>query len=974
MIKSTNRGKSWKSIASNLPEKHLVWRIVQDHVNKDLLFIGQSYDIELKYNNPKKGEVWIRNVAQPIYNKQNKVVGKRGVLQDITASKIAQQELEISNQKIKTTLDLLEKSEYSKNDASKMAKIGYLEEEINTDKRVWSESLYHIFGFDIKSGPPTTEEIASLFSEEFQIKIVESIANLDVNGVPFDIELQMTNIRKEKIWIRAMLHPIYNQNKELTGRRGVIQDITDQKIKQQELDQKNEELYKVNNALNEAQKLSRIGNWEWNMQTDEAIWSDEMYNIYGVTRDSFYPSHKNVSKTVYPDDRHKFKTAINSLLVNKIFVPFEFRMIHPSGELRHLYIMALEKKFDYNVFGVTKDITDRKKIELKNKIITDRYIELFDNATVSIWNEDLTLVFKEINKLRKLAIPNIKVYLEENPELMFFLLKKVKINKVNKATLKLFDAKNSEQFLDNIELTFGKDADKVFAGLIEAIWNNNKTYVSEVNYKTIKGVEFAAIVSIPIPQTTTEQKTVPVSIQSIQSIKVAEAAKIDSIKKLNEAQKIAKIGSWLYIPLTQEVIWSEETYRIFGYDPKKEPPNFKVLLKSINIKDQELVFNSFNSEASFDIEHRNYMPNGDEKWIRTICEPTFDEKGVLISFRGSNQDITERKLISRKIEKAEEMYRLLADNSNDLICLHEPDSTFKYISPSIKDILGYDASEKIGKLGFSLIYKEDVQIFRESIEQRIFNKIPNTTFYCRAQHKNGDILWLEFSASAVFSNNKPDYILTSSRDITEWMLAKQEIQEYQASLQKLTAEGEIFYFQKRIGLKNEYFNIWKFATMLKDSPNIGSGSITLRNDPRVTPVGKYLRITKLNELPQIINVLKGDMSIVGPRPLVDRTFQAYSKKIQETIYNSKPGITGIGSIIFRDEEDLLTKAKEEGNDPWEFYKNYIYPYKGEVESWYQKNQSFGVDFMILFLTAWAIVFPKSDLHFKIFKDIPKRNF
>ena len=121
---------------------------------------------------------------------------------------------------------------------------------------------------------------------------------------------------------------------------------------------------------------------------------------------------------------------------------------------------------------------------------------------------------------------------------------------------------------------------------------------------------------------------------------------------------------------------------------------------------------------------------------------------------------------------------------------------------------------------------------------------------------------------------------------------------------KLTGEGYIFYKQKRIGRNNKYFEILKFATMLKDSPNMGSGSITLRNDPRVTPMGGFLRKTKINELPQIFNILLGDISLVGPRPLVDKTFNAYTEGVRSVIYKVKPGLTGIGSIVFRDEEDL----------------------------------------------------------------------
>lgn len=191
---------------------------------------------------------------------------------------------------------------------------------------------------------------------------------------------------------------------------------------------------------------------------------------------------------------------------------------------------------------------------------------------------------------------------------------------------------------------------------------------------------------------------------------------------------------------------------------------------------------------------------------------------------------------------------------------------------------------------------------------------------------------------------------------------------------KLTGEGYIFYIQERVGFKNKLFGILKFATMLKDSPNMKGGIITLKKDPRITPMGGFLRKTKINELPQLFNILKGDMSFVGPRPVMQKSFNQYPKEVQEVIYNVTPGITGMGSIIFRDEDELIAKAKDEGKDPWDFYRNTIYPYKGQVEVWYQSRQSFFLDFMILFLTAWVIVFPDSNLHFKIFKDIPKRNF
>jgi lipopolysaccharide/colanic/teichoic acid biosynthesis glycosyltransferase len=189
----------------------------------------------------------------------------------------------------------------------------------------------------------------------------------------------------------------------------------------------------------------------------------------------------------------------------------------------------------------------------------------------------------------------------------------------------------------------------------------------------------------------------------------------------------------------------------------------------------------------------------------------------------------------------------------------------------------------------------------------------------------------------------------------------------------LTGEHKVFYSQTRVGYKNQNFKIIKFATMLSNSANMGSGSLTLKNDPRVLPFGSFLRKSKINELPQILNILIGDLSIVGPRPQMQVDFEKYSDEVQRKIYNVRPGLTGIGSIIFRDEESLISVASEKEN-PHDFYKRVIAPYKGELEMWYQAKRSLILDFQLIFITAWAIVVPETKLYEKWFHDLPKRNF
>ena len=185
----------------------------------------------------------------------------------------------------------------------------------------------------------------------------------------------------------------------------------------------------------------------------------------------------------------------------------------------------------------------------------------------------------------------------------------------------------------------------------------------------------------------------------------------------------------------------------------------------------------------------------------------------------------------------------------------------------------------------------------------------------------------------------------------------------------LTGEHEVFYLQTRIGLKNTKFKIWKFTTMVKNSANMGTGSLTIRNDPRVLPIGKFLRKTKINEFPQFINVLIGNMSMVGARPQMDVDFLKFPEHVQKRIYDTPPGITGVGSIIFRDEERWISEA--EGNKH-EFYRNHIAPYKGEVEMWYQQNVSLFTDLMLIALTVWVILVPDSEVIYKVFKSLPAR--
>ena len=187
-----------------------------------------------------------------------------------------------------------------------------------------------------------------------------------------------------------------------------------------------------------------------------------------------------------------------------------------------------------------------------------------------------------------------------------------------------------------------------------------------------------------------------------------------------------------------------------------------------------------------------------------------------------------------------------------------------------------------------------------------------------------------------------------------------------ALILRLTGEGEVFFSQKRVGKSGKLFNLLKFATMLKDSPKIGAGTVTLKDDPRVLPLGKFLRKTKINELPQLLNIIIGDMSIVGPRPQTPRCFDVFPLEYQNIIKKVRPGLSGLGPVVFRDEENILS----ENEASIDFYDTVIAPYKREVESFYVHSQNIVTYFKIILATLWVVLFPKSKIIWRLFPKLP----
>ena len=168
---------------------------------------------------------------------------------------------------------------------------------------------------------------------------------------------------------------------------------------------------------------------------------------------------------------------------------------------------------------------------------------------------------------------------------------------------------------------------------------------------------------------------------------------------------------------------------------------------------------------------------------------------------------------------------------------------------------------------------------------------------------------------------------------------------------KLTTKGPLFYLQKRVGLYGKPFSIYKFRTMVVDADKYGEITVGER-DPRITKVGRFLRMTRIDEFPQMLNVLKGDMTIIGTRPEVPRYVAEYTDEMMATLL-LQPGASGAASIAYRHENEMLKDCE----DPEQFYIDTILPDKMAINLAYLRKFSIWQDLWLMLRTV-ACVFTK----------------
>ena len=775
----------------------------QDKIHKisqNIELMGGSCDVELKMINFKNKEVWERTVAQAIYNEHNEIIGRRGVMQDITEAKKAQLQLELSKQEVENSLELLKRSEYSKNEVSKIAKIGYQEYDIVTSTYIWSDYIYYILEFDSQNGVPPLHKILPKFDEESQKKIAQAALDIDTNGIPCDIQVKFINLKKEEVWLRYVAQPVYNEESSVVGRKGVLYNITDAKLTQLELEFSKEEiqtsldlLENNRHSLNEASKVAKIGYLEYDIATSIFKCSDYVYEMLGVDAYKELPNREEVFFLFDKESQKIIKKTDKDIDLRGLSCDVELKCITKNKEEVWMRCVAQPVYNEQNKIigrrGVLQNITDSKKAQFELELSKEKIQTSLDLLEIKSQSMAETSKIAKIGYHEYDIATDTFIWSEYLYRIFGFDLDKELLSR--KEVLNFFDKESKEKL---IQATLNLDLNGTPYDLQLKLTNkkNEEVWVRNVA-QPVYSSKNKLIGRRGITQDITESKKAQLALEfSRQEILTSLELVEENEYSLKEAGRMAKVGYWGYSKITDTITWSNAVHEIYGTNSEIALPKLDVILDFFNDESKNKLIKATENLAingtPFDIELSLTNLKNEKRWIRNIGEPVYNDKNEIIARRGISQDITEQKLIRSKIEEAEEMYRLLTDNSNDLICLHEINSQFKYISPSIKNLLGYEQSELLGKKVFDIVHEDDMQSLKNVMKERMFGKVFIDAFVCRILHKKGHYIWLEFLSSPVYEGEEISYYVSSSRDITQWILAKQEIQEYQTSLQKLTTE------------------------------------------------------------------------------------------------------------------------------------------------------------------------------------------
>ena len=558
------------------------------------------------------------------------------------------------------TQDLRRREAYL-TDAQRLSHTGSWAWNLRTGTQFWSDEIYRIYGYKPQEVAPTWEQFLKRVHPEDRPQIeqrakMEATEREWVNSHgDFRIVLPDGTLK----YLHSVAHPIRDGSGETAEIIGTVMDVTEQELLTQEL--RRREAY-----LAEAQKLSHTGSFGWKPDSDEIVWSDETYLIFEYDR-SVKLTLDSIVQRVHPEDRAGFKEVTNRAFVGATDFEHSYRLLMPDERVKHVHAIAhvLQDAAGNREFvGAVTDITERRRAEEDLRASERKYRHLVDTTPAFIHTAlpDGSLDFLSRGWLEYAGLPQT-------------------------------------DFLDwRWTAAIHPEDVEGFVDKWRAALASGEPFEAESRVRRADG-EYRWFLQRNVPLRDETGKIVKwygTGID-IEERKQAEESLRSSEAYLAEAQRLSHTGSWAWSPDTDVRHWSEECYRVLGFDPRDGLPRTEELIQRIHPDDQpafrESTKRAKHEKSDEEVDYRIVHPGGSVRDIHSTGHPVFSPSGELIEFTGTVIDVTERKRAEEELRRSEMELRQVLDLTPQLVAVFGPNRERLYANRILLDYLGLTLEE-----------------------------------------------------------------------------------------------------------------------------------------------------------------------------------------------------------------------------------------------------------------------------------------
>ena len=549
-----------------------------------------------------------------------------GVVTDITERKRAEEERQALSRNLQESKTWLE-------EAQRVANVGYWVWELETDRLIWSDETYRIFGLTPQEGPIDLNKVREMIHPDDRETVFRAAEEAIRSGTRADCEHRLFRPNGEM----RVVHSLADLKRDELGRPkqmfGTTQDITERKRAEEELQVLYRDLQESKTSLEEAQRVAHVGSWVWDLEKNHVTYSDEYHRIFGLTPTKDPIDIATVREMIHPEDReYVFRTAEESIRSGER-AECEHRILRPNGEIRIVHSVGDLKKDasgrPYQMLGTSQDVTERKRAEEALRRSQFYLSEGERLAHIGSWafNESGHYWSDELYKIYGLdpqnGAPTVEQYLALiHPQGRASMAETIKI------------MQEQHRGHDLIERIIRPDG--------------QLRYVRAVAVPVVEQGVFRGFVGTTMDVTEHELLT--------QELRRQQAY-------LAEAQSLTHAGSWACNFLTGQIFHlSDEAFRIYGFDPSSREIPFERFYDAIYPEDEpalrEKFYGAIEARRDYDIEYRIRRTDGAIRSLRSVGH--HDPAGEIGEYVGITMDITERKHAEQERERLRQLEADLA--------------------------------------------------------------------------------------------------------------------------------------------------------------------------------------------------------------------------------------------------------------------------------------------------------------------------